>query len=503
MALEPNLAEQARLAANRAGAARAGWRELAAELVAALAIAAAAAALWLSQPPAMPAFWPALLCALTLILANRVVFETPFGFTVATELAFVPALFALPLALVVPLVALSMALARLPEVLRRRAGTGALLRSPANAWFAAGPCAVFAAAGTSPLHAGAGLLLAALGAQFALDFGVSAARSAVASGASVGEQLRDSWVYAVDAALACVGLVVAEQMASAPYAVLAVAPLLGILALFANERRGRIGYLLELNDTYRGTALLLGDVISADDGYTGEHSDGVVELSLAIADALGLDPDRRRNLEFGAMLHDVGKVAVPKEIINKPGPLSAQEWEVVRAHPELGERMLRRVGGFMVEVGRIVRHHHERWDGGGYPDGLAGTEIPLESRIISCADAWSAMRTDRSYRRALPLERARAELLAASGSQLDPVVVAALLQAVSASHESSAGEQQIGGGAAGRRPRHRPGSGAQLPGAAIGWPPAASPAGASGAGSPARLTMSCSSSVFRPLATPQ
>ena len=117
---------------------------------------------------------------------------------------------------------------------------------------------------------------------------------------------------------------------------------------------------------------------------------------------LGLDAERRRNLEFGALLHDVGKIAIPKEIINKPGKLDPDEWTVIKTHTLEGQKMLDRVGGFMREVGLIVRSHHERWDGGGYPDGLAGEAIPLEARIIAVCDSWNAMRTDRAYRKALP-----------------------------------------------------------------------------------------------------
>ena len=101
-----------------------------------------------------------------------------------------------------------------------------------------------------------------------------------------------------------------------------------------------------------------------------------------------------RNLEFGALLHDVGKVAIPKEIINKPGKLDPHEWEIIKTHTVEGQRMLDQVGGFMSDVGRIVRSHHERWDGGGYPDGLAGEAIPIEARIISACDTWNAMTTD-------------------------------------------------------------------------------------------------------------
>jgi len=134
-----------------------------------------------------------------------------------------------------------------------------------------------------------------------------------------------------------------------------------------------------------------------------------------------------RDLEFAALLHDVGKVAIPKRIINKPGALDEDEWAVVRRHTIEGQRMLDRVGGFMRDVGVIVRAHHERWDGRGYPDGLAGEAIPLEARIIACCDAWNAMTTTRSYRAALSDAVAADELRANAGSQFDREVVVAVL----------------------------------------------------------------------------
>jgi putative nucleotidyltransferase with HDIG domain len=200
--------------------------------------------------------------------------------------------------------------------------------------------------------------------------------------------------------------------------------------VFARERHDRIEGLLELNSAYRGTALVLGDFVEADDGYTGEHSRGVVRLALAVGEELGLGAERLRNLEFGALLHDVGKIAIPKAIINKPGKLDPTEWEIIQTHTVEGQRMLDRIGGFMRQVGLIVRSHHERWDGTGYPDGLAGDAIPLEARIVSCCDTWNAMRTDRVYRAALSHEVAVAELEASAGTQLDPEVVAALLTIV-------------------------------------------------------------------------
>jgi putative nucleotidyltransferase with HDIG domain len=172
---------------------------------------------------------------------------------------------------------------------------------------------------------------------------------------------------------------------------------------------------------------VLGDVVEADDAYTGEHCKGVVRLALDVAAELGLDAAARRNVEFGALLHDVGKIAVPKEIINKPGKLDEREWEIIKTHTIEGQKMLERVGGFMREVGEIVRSSHERWDGGGYPDGLRGTAIPLEARIISTCDAFNAMTTTRSYRRAMPPSQATAELLANSGTQFDPRVVDAIV----------------------------------------------------------------------------
>jgi putative nucleotidyltransferase with HDIG domain len=370
-----------------------------------------------------------------MVLATLVRFDTPFGFTVATQLAFVPLLFAVPLAVVPVAVVASLAIARLPDVLTGKHRPIRLLHVIGNSWFALGPVAVFSLANTEPRDAGAALLLAALAAQFALDFTVSTLRFWVQRDAGLSAQLRETWVYLVDAALSGIALVVAEDIHSAPASAAALLPLLGLLAMFAHERRDRLQSLLELNNAYRGTALVLGDVVEADDGYTGDHSKGVVGLALALGERLGLGAERLRNLEFGALLHDVGKIAIPKEIINKPGKLDPREWTIIKTHTIEGQKMLDRVGGFMRNVGLIVRSHHERWDGGGYPDGLAGEAIPLEARIIACCDTWNAMRTDRAYRKALPYEIALSELQSTAGSQLDPRVVEALVEIVEPSGE--------------------------------------------------------------------
>jgi len=171
-------------------------------------------------------------------------------------------------------------------------------------------------------------------------------------------------------------------------------------------------------------------VIDADDEYTGTHSRAVVDLTLAVVERLGLSSTERRDAEFAALLHDVGKVRVPNEIINKPGPLTDSEWAVMRTHTIEGQRMLDRVGGLLSKVGRIVRSSHEKWDGTGYPDGLVGDQIPVGAAIVCCCDAFNAMTTDRSYRKALPLEVAIAELHANSGTQFAPDVVDALVAVV-------------------------------------------------------------------------
>src|SRR5581483_799103 len=392
---------------------------------------------WALYPPSVFHPLAAGLSVLVFAVATRVPIDTPFGFTAPTQLAFVPLVFAVPVALAPCAVLVALLAAGLPDVLRSRTPASRLLSAPGNACFALGPALVFALAATSPAAAGAALLIAALLAEFAVDFLASSMRNAFSRGASFSSQLAESWVYGIDAALSGIGYLVAREVPEHPAYVLFLVPLLGLFAFFSRERRRRLESLLELNNAYRGTALVLGDVVEADDGYTGEHSKGVVALALEVGEHLGLDGERTRNLEFAALLHDVGKIAVPKEIINKPGQLSPEEWTVIKTHTVEGERMLSRVGGFMREVGMIVRSHHERWDGGGYPDGLAGEEIPLEARIITCCDSWNAMRTDRSYRRALPAEAAIEELRSGSGTQFDPCVVDALLTLVAPAESAS------------------------------------------------------------------
>jgi putative nucleotidyltransferase with HDIG domain len=233
-------------------------------------------------------------------------------------------------------------------------------------------------------------------------------------------------VFLVDVLLTPIGFLAAYTAQDEPLTFLLALPLVALLRVFARERSARIEQAIELSAAYRGTAFLLGEVIAEDDAYTGEHSYGVIALSLEIADELGLDEDDRRLVEFGALLHDVGKIAMPKEIINKEGPLDDEEWSIMRTHTIAGEEMLNKVGGSMSEIGAIVRASHERWDGNGYPDGTTGEAVPLPARIVAVADAFSAITTTRPYRRAQSPEHALKELRGCAGTQFDPAVVDAL-----------------------------------------------------------------------------
>ena len=436
MGAEPNLREQAQITETlRRHAEGFTACERRAEAIIGGGFALAVIALVTLFPPAADRWHPVAMvaCSAALIVALRAEFDIGSGFTVPVQLAFVPLLFTMPASLVPVAVMLAGVAAYLPDVVRAGYRGGRLVRFAGNAWFAVGPAAVLSIAHVESAATAAPLvLIAALAAQFAGDLAASTVRDVVANQASLREQLNEVWIYAIDLGLTPIGLLVAWRIDTQPWAVLSLPPLLIMLGIFGRERRRRVQSLVELNSAYRGTALLLGNVVEADDEYTGEHSRGVVELALRVGSRLGVSDDQLRNLEFGALLHDVGKVAIPKEIINKPGKLDAREWEIIKTHTVEGQRMLDQVGGFMSEVGRIVRSHHERWDGNGYPDKLQGQAIPLEARIISACDTWSAMTTTRPYRAALPDDVAAEELRSCAGTQLDPEVVAATLAVVQA-----------------------------------------------------------------------
>jgi HD-GYP domain-containing protein (c-di-GMP phosphodiesterase class II) len=182
---------------------------------------------------------------------------------------------------------------------------------------------------------------------------------------------------------------------------------------------------LELRNSYRATVQALSNAVEARDAYTGKHAERVTAYGIALAQAAGLDTDLAPGIEFGFLLHDVGKVAVPDAVLFKPAKLDESEFALIAQHPIIGSDILRDVD-FLGEGKLVVRHHHERWDGRGYPDRLAGEEIPLAARVFAVADALDALTSDRPYRRGTRFSRAREEIRAHSGSQFDPAVVEAL-----------------------------------------------------------------------------
>ncbi len=189
----------------------------------------------------------------------------------------------------------------------------------------------------------------------------------------------------------------------------------------------RASLVTDLQRAFMDVLGALTSTVEAKDAYTAEHGDEVALLAERVALRMGLDQDQARDVRYAAMLHDVGKVAVPSEILLKPGPLTREEWEVMRQHVVVGGELLERVDAF-AHIAPIVRASHERWDGEGYPDGLSGEGIPLGARIIAACDTYDAITTDRPYRPAATPEVAVSELRRVAGSQLDDRVVVALLR---------------------------------------------------------------------------
>jgi HD-GYP domain-containing protein (c-di-GMP phosphodiesterase class II) len=379
---------------------------------------------------------PSVFTVVALILAyaaaSHARFEVGTGLFLPTVLIFVPMLFLLPLGFVPLAICASLLLGAATDLLRRGLPLDRILIAPLNSWYSMGPVAVLALAGErGPTLHDWPLYMAALSAQFGADYAIQAPHQRFVNGISFSLAARYlSSAFVADVALAPVGLLVALVAFDQPVALTFVLPLVGLLVVFARERQVRIDHALELSHAYRGTALLLGDVVEADDAYTGLHSRDVVALVLDVCDRLQVDGRERRDAEFAALLHDVGKIKIPADIINKPGKLTDEEFELIKTHTVEGEKLLSQVGGLLGSVGTIVRSCHEDWDATGYPDGLAGFAIPRVARIVRCCDAFSAMTTDRSYRKAMTDAEALAELRRCSGTNFDPEVVEALVATV-------------------------------------------------------------------------
>jgi putative nucleotidyltransferase with HDIG domain len=408
-------------------------RERRVETALALLFLAAACALALLAHPAR-SFSPALSLAFMAVYAvvNRVEFRVGDGTIVPTQLLFFPMLLLLPTPLVPLLIAGAMVAGAAEDALRGVTTSQRMLLAFNDGAFALAPAAVLVALGAqTPAWASWPAYVAALAAQFAADSVRETTRSRLATGLPAREVLKElADANRVDALLAPVGLLAAIAAADEPAGALLVLPLVGLLRIFAREREARIAQTIELGRAYRGTALLLRDLLEEDDEYTGHHTEDVVDLSVRVADQLGVSEEIRRETELGALLHDIGKIHVPDAIINKNGPLDDAEWAIMKTHTIEGQKMLDQVGGLLGNVGVVVRASHEHFNGRGYPDGLAGEEIPLAARIVTACDSFNAMTTTRSYRKAMPISAAVAEMRRCAGTQFDPNVVEALLAVV-------------------------------------------------------------------------
>ncbi len=363
-------------------------------------------------------------------VVSRVRFEYGDLYMSAEELVFVPLLFLAPLNLVPLLAALAAVLATLPEYARGEWHRDRWITTIPDTWFCMGPTLVLAAFAPGPPSLDhLGIYLLALLAAGVADFAWALTRDQLLHGKPVMEVVKNCLgTNRVAATFSAIGFFPAYAAVGEPLVLLVIAPLVWLLTVFSRDRSERWSATLELHRAYRGTVMLLVDVVEHDDDYTAEHSRSVVELARGAAQELGMDKYELQELEFAALLHDVGKIAIPKEILHKPAALTDSEFEVMKTHTIEGQFMLDRIGGLLGRVGEIVRSCHERWDGKGYPDGLKGEQIPLAARVVFVCDAYNAMTTTRPYRAAMPHEKAVAELVTNAGTQFDPEVVAAMLR---------------------------------------------------------------------------
>lgn len=409
-------------------------------------VVAAAVAYWLpSERTADPAVIAALVGGY--VAVSQVQFEFGGYFVVPEQLMLVPMLLIVPLPLVPLLVGVSAAVAVIPDVLNSVRHQDRWIANLADSWFVVGPVLVLAAfAPGAPALTLVKFYALAYAAQVLFDFAWCIVRDRLIDQIPLKEMAQEfARATRVEATLTPIALMVGLAAYEHPLSVLAVGPLIWLLVLFSRDRRERYSAALELQRAYRGTVMLLADVVQHGDPYTAYHSRSVVELVNAVADEMGVKPEARQELEFAAMLHDVGKIAIPQEILNKPARLSDDEFEIIKTHTIEGQYMLDRVGGMLGRVGEVVRSCHERWDGQGYPDGLSGEAIPLESRIVFVCDAYHAMTSDRVYRAAMSRQDALLELAVHAGTQFDPMVVAGLVQVVEHGEPARASADEIRG----------------------------------------------------------
>jgi putative two-component system response regulator len=198
-----------------------------------------------------------------------------------------------------------------------------------------------------------------------------------------------------------------------------------VTAVRSRLARSRQLRMAQIQQAYQASLTALANAIDLRDRYTRGHVERVTAYAMALAKALGWQEWRIEQLRFGAILHDIGKIHIRESTLFKPGPLTDEEWHEIKRHPITGAEMIRDIP-YLVPAMPIVRHHHERWDGKGYPDGLVGEDIPLGARIVAISDGFDAMTTERPYSPARSLKEAYMEIIRGSGTQYDPNVVAAL-----------------------------------------------------------------------------
>ncbi|MDQ4144195.1 MAG: HD domain-containing protein [Actinomycetota bacterium] len=205
----------------------------------------------------------------------------------------------------------------------------------------------------------------------------------------------------------------------------------GLLTRFAANAYSKIHLASKLEAHYTETIEALVSALEARDPYTEAHAGRISDMAVALSVAMKVPMEQRRAIRLGSILHDVGKIGIADSILQKTGPLSDEEWVIMKKHPKIGERMLSRID-FLAPALPIVRSHHERWDGKGYPEGLAGADIPVGARIVAVCDAFDAMTSDRPYRKAMSVSEACSELRRNSGSQFDPECVELLVRVATA-----------------------------------------------------------------------
>ena len=378
-------------------------------------------------------------------LVSRVRFEFGDLYVVPEQLVFVAMLALAPLPLIPLMVAAGAVLGVMPDFLRGLWHGDRTITTIGDCWFAVGPVLVLAALAPGPATlALAEVYVLAYLAQVTGDLLWDLLRNRLTDKLPIGGVLSSFGSIArIDAILSPIAFLVSVAAAPEPIALVALGPLVWLLEIFSRDRRERYAAALELNRAYRGTVMVLSDILEFDDEYTAHHSRSVLELVDAVADELGIAEGDRRELEFAAMLHDVGKISIPKEILHKSSALTQSEFEVIKSHTIEGQFILDRVGGVLGRVGEIVRSCHERWDGGGYPDGLEAKTIPLASRIVFACDAYNAMTTDRPYREALGSDVALDELRHHAGTQFDPEVVQALVRVIEEGRAQVAATDQV------------------------------------------------------------